>query len=208
MKKKPGGNMQARTHVDCRKPYRSWEDFMKARTWTTALVLAAVGYSGSVLACGDKYLSVGLGSSFRRTNTERKAAAVLIYADTNSDLSRSLKTLGVEASMNKEGYRPTIVSTAAELDAVIQNRPWAVLVIDGSDQQTMSKRAAVAAGPHLVPVFTRPTKVQLKQARKEYETVIDTPTKARVFVDAVDDAMDLHEMEVAAAAKAAKKLSR
>jgi hypothetical protein len=64
------------------------------------------------------------------------------------------------------------------------------------------------SAPHLVPVLTRPTKDQLKQAEKTYDTVINTPSRNRVFVDVVDEAMDLHEIETETAAKAAKRSTR
>jgi hypothetical protein len=65
---------------------------------------------------------------------------------------------------------------------------------------TAGRRLPKTAGqPHLVPVLTRPTKDQLKQAEKTYDTVINTPSRNRVFVDVVDDAMDLHEIETEAA---------
>jgi len=57
-------------------------------------------------------------------------------------------------------------------------------------------------------VLSKPTKDELKQAQRAYETVITNPSKNTVFVDMVDDAMDLHEMEVEAAARAARKASR
>ena len=59
-----------------------------------------------------------------------------------------------------------------------------------------------------VPLLTRPTKDELKQAERTYDTVLNTPTKTRAFVDVVDDAMDLHESEERAAAKAAKAATR
>jgi hypothetical protein len=57
-------------------------------------------------------------------------------------------------------------------------------------------------------VLSRPAKSDLKQAERTYDTVINTPSKNRTFVDTVDDAMDLHEAEAAAAAKAANRSAR
>jgi hypothetical protein len=94
------------------------------------------------------------------------------------------------------------------LSASIQERER-VIVVDGPDTAAVAQRLRKAAGaPHLVPVLTRPTKDQLKQAEKTYDTVINTPLKNRVFVDVVDDAMDLREIEARAAAKASKRATQ
>lgn len=171
----------------------------------TLLVVVGFGPTNRLIACGDKYLNLGLGTHYHRSAAERRAAAVLMYADPGSELSRVLTALSVEAAMNKDGYRPVIASSAAELDAALRNRRWDVLVIDARDM-TVAQRPQRVSGPqpHVVPLLTRPTKDELKQAEKTYETVLNTPTKSRSFVQVVDDAMDVHEIEERAAAKAAK----
>ena len=56
-----------------------------------------------------------------------------------------------------------------------------------------------------MPVLTKPTKDELTQAKKAYHTVVNTPTKSGAFVDTIEDAMDLHDDEVRAAAKKATR---
>src|SRR5262249_46348158 len=148
---------------------------------------------------------IGLGTHYQRTPAERRATAVLLYANPGSELSRLLTTLSVEEAMNKAGYRPTMASSTTELDTALHARRWDVIVVDGRETQTVVQRLQKPDSPHVVPVLTKPTKDELKQAQKTYETVLNTPSKNRVFVDVLDDAMDLHEIEVAAAAKAAKR---
>ena len=179
---------------------------MKARRWIAALLVIGPGTLGAdrLAACGDKYLSLGLGTHYHRSAAERRAAAVLMYANPGSELSRLLTALSVEAAMNKDGYRPVIAASPSELDAALRNHKWDVVVVDGRDTAAVAQRVQQPAAPRLVPVLTRPTKDELKQAVKTYDTVLNTPTKTRAFVDVVDDAMDLHEIEERAAAKAAK----
>jgi hypothetical protein len=172
----------------------------------TLLLVVSVCASNRLAACGDKYLNLGLGTHYHRSLAERRAAAILMYANPASELSKLLTTLSVEAAMRKDGYQPTIASSSAELDALLHTRKWDVIVVDGPDAPSVAQRLATTAGaPHLVPVLTKPTKDQLKQAEKIYDTVINTPSKNRAFVEVVDDAMDLHEMEIESAARAAKR---
>lgn len=182
---------------------------MKARAFIgTLLVVVGIGAADRLAACGDKYLNLGLGTHYHRSAAERHAAAILVYADTGSELSRLLTGLSVEAAMNKVGYRPAIAASSSELDAALRARKWDVIVVDGRDTQSVVQRLQKTAAPHVVPVLTRPTKDELKRAEKIYDTVLNTPTRNRAFVDIVDDAMDLHEMEVEAAARAAKRSAR
>ena len=175
----------------------------------TLLLIMGVCSADRLAACGDKYLSLGLGTHYHRTTAERRAAAVLLYANAGSELSRLLTTLSVEEAMKKVGYQPAIASSSAQFVAALSSRKWDVIVVDGPDTLSVAQRLPRSAGaPRLVPVLTRPTKDQLKQAEKTYDTVINTPSRNRVFVDVVDDAMDLHEMESEAAAKAVKKSTR
>jgi hypothetical protein len=182
---------------------------MRPRAFVGAvLVVVGVGAADHLAACGDKYLNLGLGTHYHRSAAERRAAAVLVYANAGSELSRLLTDLSVEAAMNKVGYRPAIASSPSELDAALRARTWDVIVVDGRDTQTVVQRLQKTAAPHVVPVLSRPTKDELKRAEKIYDTVLNTPTRNRTFVDVVDDAMDLHETEIAAAAKAAKRSMR
>jgi len=180
-----------------------------ARAFIGALLLI-MGVVGAerLAACGDKYLNLGLGTHYHRSTAERRAAAVLVYANTGSELSKLLTALSVEDAMRKVGYQPAIASSSAALDEALRIRKWDVIVVDGRDIQTVAQRLQKTAGPHVVPVLSKPTKDELKQAEKIYDTVLNTPTKNRAFVDVVDDAMDLHEIETGAASKAAKKSAR
>jgi hypothetical protein len=182
---------------------------MLARTFiATLLVVVGFGTAYRLTACGDKYLNLGLGTHYHRSAAERRAAAVLMFANPGSELSRVLTALSVEAAMNKDGYRPVIASSASELYAALSTRKWDVVVVDARDTAAVVQRLQKPSAPQVVPMLTRPTKEELKQAEKTYDTVLNTPTKTRAFVDVVDDAVDVHELEAQATAKAAKRAAR
>lgn len=187
------------------------EVHMMARAFICTLgIAAAVAAVGTdrVAACGDKYLTLGLGTHYHRSAAERRAAAILMYANPGTELSRLLTALSIEAAMKKVGYQPAIASSSADFDAALRTRKWDVIVVDGRDTQAVVQRLQKTDGPHVVPVLTRPTKEELKQAEKIYDTVLNTPSRNRAFVDIVDDAMDLHEMEAESAARATKRSTR
>jgi hypothetical protein len=169
--------------------------------------LATVG-GDRLIACGDKYLNLGLGTHYRRTAAERRSAAVLIYANPGTELARVVTTLTVEPAMKKAGYQPAIANSSAALDASIASRTWDVVIVDGRDAASVIPRLPTGTTPHVVPVLSKLTKDELKAAQRTYETVITNPSKSTVFVSVVDDAMDLHALEMEAASKAARKATR
>ena len=175
----------------------------------TLLLVIAAGAFSPLGACGDKYLTLGLGTRYHWSAKERRAAGILIYATPGSELSKLVTSLSVDEAMKKVGYQPTFASSSDQLDAALRTRTWDVVVVDGADTDTVGPRLRKAPGtPQVLPVLTRATKEEVKRAEKTYDVVLKTPSKNRVFVDGVDDAMDVHAFELAEAARAAKRSTR
>ena len=180
---------------------------MKSRVGIAVLLLATAINDGRLIACGDKYLSVGFGTHFERTPAERRDATVLVYAEPGSNLERTIKEPAVKAKINKEGYQPFVVSSQEELDMAMRGRPPQVIVVEGRHSQALSQRIRKGES-RIVPVLYNPTRDELKQERRTFETVINTPKKGHTFVDTVDEAIVILEIEAEAAAKAAAKAAK
>ena len=164
---------------------------MKTRLCVVGMLLViGAGTSGHLVACGDKYLMLGRGTRFDRA-AARQASDVLIYANPSSELSRTLSKLAVEPGLHKAGFKPTTVTSAGALEQAMRTRTYDVVVVDGSDIDTVARLLKGAAAPHLVPVLHQTTKVYAAQTRKVYHTVINNPDDSRAFVETIDDAMDL-----------------
>ena len=180
---------------------------MKSRVGLAVLVLATAINDGRLIACGDKYLSVGFGTHFERTPAERGNATVLVYAEPGSDLERTITEPAVKAKIEKEGYRLKIVSSQEERDNAMRGRPPQVIVVEGRHSQALSQGIRKGES-RIVPVLYSPTRDELRQHRRTFETVIDTPKKGHTFVDTVDEAIVILEIEAEAAAKAAAKAAK
>jgi hypothetical protein len=179
---------------------------MKSRVCLGVLLLAAAINDGRLIACGDKYLSVGFGTHFERTPAERKNATVLVWMPPASNLERTFTDPAVKAGFTKPGYQPLFASSQAELDRAMEGRPPQVIIAEGRHSQDLSQRTKGKS--HIVPVLYSPTQDELKQMRRTHETVINTPKKGSTFVDATDDAFAILEIEAEAAAKAADKKAK
>jgi hypothetical protein len=175
----------------------------------TLLLVMAAGALDPLGACGDKYLNLGLGTRYHWSAKERRGAAILIYATPASELSKLLASLSVEDAMKKAGYQPIFASSGDQLDAALSTRTWDVVVVDGADTDAVGPRLRKAPGaPQVLPVLARATKDDVKRAEKTYDVVLNAPSKNRVFIDGVDDALDVHAFEMAEAARAAKRSTR
>jgi len=180
----------------------------RTRIGTLLLVIGAGAFS-PLGACGDKYLNLGLGTRYNWSAKERRAAAVLIYALPGSELSKLMTSLSVDEAMKKAGYQPAFASSSDQLEAALRTKTWDVVVVDGADADAVGPRLRKAPdAPQVLPVLTRATRADVKRAEKIYDVVLNAPSKNRVFVDGVDDAMDVHAFEMAEAARVAKRSTR
>jgi len=179
---------------------------MTMRAQIGAVLMAAVVLASDPLfACGDKFLLLGRGTRYERSPAARQASAVLMYVNPASQLSRTLAALSVDATLRKAGYRPTVVASVDDLDKALRAGRWDLVVADAADSETVSQHARGSAAPRVVPVLNKPTKTELKQAKGQFRTVLDTPSRSGAFVDVIDDEMDLREAEVKAAARKAAR---
>jgi hypothetical protein len=152
------------------------------------LVLAAVGTGRDLIACGDKFLVIGRGTRFQRASA-RTPASVLIYANPSSNMPKALANVPVDATLRKAGYKPTTVTSPADLDAALGRGGWDLVLADVADTQALTGRLHGGSGPLVLPVVYNPTNSELAQLRKQYAQVLKSPTKNQSFLDAIEDAL-------------------
>ena len=108
------------------------------RTFGVLVVLLAVGITGDLIACGDKFLVAGRGTRYQRPKTAR-AASILIYADPASAVAASLKKEKVESVLKLEGHRATRVQSLEELSAVVSSGRYDVILTATSDSANVQR---------------------------------------------------------------------
>jgi CheY-like chemotaxis protein len=164
---------------------------MKVRTALAALlVLAGIGSSGKLLACGDKIVTFTRGSRYQHAKATRPAA-ILVYANPASDLPKALANLPIDATLRKAGYRPTIVTDAEAFESAMRQGGWDLILVDAAQSEAIRGRLQRKGAPVVLTVLYNPTKPELKQAKKLHEAVLKSPTKQEAFLDTVDDALTL-----------------
>lgn len=108
------------------------------------VVILAVGMTGDLFACGDKFLVGGRGTRYQRPKSAR-AASVLIYADPASAVAASLKKAKVESLLKLEGHKATKVQTLDQLSTVVSSGRFDVILTANSDSASVQR--LVAANP-------------------------------------------------------------
>jgi DNA-binding NarL/FixJ family response regulator len=108
------------------------------------VVILAVGMTGDLFACGDKFLVGGRGTRYQRPKNAR-AASVLIYADPASAVAASLKKAKVESLLKLEGHKATNVQTLDELSNVMTSGRYDVILTANSDSANVQRM--LATGP-------------------------------------------------------------
>jgi DNA-binding NarL/FixJ family response regulator len=108
------------------------------------VVILAVGTTGDLFACGDKFLVGGRGTRYQRPKHAR-AASVLIYADPTSAVAASLKKAKVESLLKLEGHKATKVQTLDQLSTVVSAGRFDVILTANSDSANVQRM--LATGP-------------------------------------------------------------
>lgn len=150
------------------------------------VAMLLTGIASNVFACGDKFLVFSRGTRYQRAPVSRESAAILIYLDPLSEVSKGLADVSVDATLRKAGYRPTMVETAGEFDRALQEGGWDLVLVATADAQALAQRVKNLS---ILPVAFKPTPAELKQTRKLFPVVLQAPTKSQTLVEAVDQAL-------------------
>jgi len=170
---------------------------MKPIVTVIAIALTCLSTPSDLLACGQKYIVPSRGTRFERPPSRRQPAAILLYANPGSELSRRLVTLSVGDALRKAGYRATIATDAREFTAALGREHWDVVIVDVADVPAVSPDRGDRMAASIVPVTYTTSGPEWNQAKRQYPTVVKAPGRARAFVDVVDATLDRQTGHVA-----------
>ena len=156
-----------------------------------ALCLAAIAIPQGLQACGDKFLVVSRGTRFQRAAPNRTPAAILVYANPETGLPKTLADLPIEDTLRKAGYKPTTIATADALDAALRRGGWDLVLVDVADSQAVSRKLQGGNAPIVLPVVYQTSGTDVAHAKKQYQCVLKSPIKCQSFLDGIDEALAL-----------------
>jgi len=107
-------------------------------------------------ACGDK-LSFGGGMNFERVHSGRPAR-IVVFAAPGSILESADTELGLAAELKRSGHDVKVVTSASELDRVVQEQGADVVVTHWTEAATTAEHLSKGEkSPTVVAVSYKPT---------------------------------------------------
>lgn len=157
---------------------------MKWKILFVALVVSVTSVT-DVFACGNKYLVTSRGTRFSKVPVARHDAKILVYAPSDSALTKTLGNIPIDSILEKVGYQPTTVTGIGELESTLRTGEWDVVLVDLSDTESLRVIQASAVSA-VLPVIHRPSRTELREAKRTYGEVLSSPTKSMRLIEIVD----------------------
>jgi len=140
-------------------------------------------------ACGDKLLALSRAVRFQRAYAASHPANILVYA-TRAHTATPLKEPKLHATLKQAGHKLRTVESAGELELAVRSGQFDLVLADVADAASLKQRVESAPSrPLVLPVFSKPTKKELKAAEKEYGFYLMGPDKPIESLVAIDLAM-------------------
>ncbi len=166
---------------------RTWGLIMTKRLLVLGLVLViGAGSAGDLLGCGDKFLSAARGTRFQQAPRGQQET-ILIYANPDSDVPSAVARVSVESLLRRAGYRPKIVTTAADLKRELSERNWDLVLTGLSDADAIRRR--LLDDGNVLPVVLKGTKTELNEAHSRFPVVLTKSLNGQGFVRAISQAL-------------------
>src|SRR5437867_6594722 len=119
-----------------------------------ALSLAAPG----VYACGDKFLVVGRGVRYARSNAPVQTASILIYKNADTvGVPPSAIDIELQSTLKQAGHRFQVVAGLEELTRALQGGQFDIVLADLADASAVEENLRTAINrPAVLPVVYNP----------------------------------------------------
>ena len=151
------------------------------------LVIAAfaAGFSSDLLACGDKYLSVGRGSRFQRGYVSLHPVTIAVLRSQVTGRKDFLSRLKVA------GHKLEVTEDVAGLKALLKKGKYDVVLADFESAAAIDDvLAALTSKPLFLPVVDAGSSSSTN-AQKEYGCTLNaSKKKGKNFLAVIDEAVD------------------
>jgi hypothetical protein len=168
---------------------RSW-----AGLFIACLTINAIA-SPAVSACGDKFLLVGRGVSFRRAYAAIHPASILLVLPAKSVKSAAVRDSSLLSALKLAGHRVEVVQQPANLADVLGRSRHDIVLAERADASAAGEAAASAAQ-------TRPSIVSVvedspgqAQTVPQGEYLLRVPQRLPQILNLLDDVMKVRLAE-------------
>ncbi len=162
------------------------------RAYLPILVLGTVllQLQSPAQACGDKFLLVGRGVSYRRAYAAIHPASIVVYAEARRTGAKAIRDPRLQTDLKTAGHRVLLVDTDEALVRALESGGVDLVLTDAADADRISKRAMTSRSkPTVLPVMYEPTKAEAKDIEARYQCRLTSSDRADRYLVAIDNAM-------------------
>jgi hypothetical protein len=151
-----------------------------------SLILAATAAG----ACGDKLSAFSRRAQYRNAS---QSGQILLFGLPGSRAATLAGDPEFQTAVKKSGHKLRVVDSAERLSSELASGSFDVVLADADsaakveDQMQSHSSSAV-----FVPVIDAPSKADLRAMQRHYAVVVTSHAKTGHYIDALDDAVDLH----------------
>jgi len=154
------------------------------------VMVATLSFETSAFACGDKFLIIGRGASYRNRYVAIHPAAILLYgqkAAGNADVD-------VRRILQRAGHHVDLAPDGAQLESAMRSKRYDFVIapIDAIEEAKGRVRA-LSSDALVVPILFASNENEVTQAERQFECIArsDRAAKQRSFLAILDDAMGM-----------------
>lgn len=144
---------------------------MKRGFLVVVVAALVVANTGSLAACGDKFLSAGRGPRFSRVYAAIYPGRLLLYAPANGELAL-MKGKGLDKALQRAGHQVVVAKDLASLSRALQDRAVDIVVAD--------TQHANEAGDIAKEIATRPSVLAVSSSTINFLKTLDETMKSRL----------------------------
>jgi hypothetical protein len=167
---------------------RPWRFAMRRVVWV--LVAVAVSYCAPALACGDKYLLIGRGGTYRNRYVAIHPASILLYGKRAAGDGQ----VDVRRVLERAGHHVDFAADDAQLESAMKSKKYDFVIAPMDDVDTTESRVHALSSTVLVlPILFASNDDEVRRAERKYECIArsEAQMKQRSFLGVIDDAMEM-----------------
>ncbi len=158
------------------------------RRIVSLVFIAAMCCSTTVLACGDKFLLIGRGASYRGRYVAIHPASILL----SGPRAAGSGEIDVRRILQRAGHHVDYAADDAQLQAAIRSRKYDIIVTPMDTLAAMESQVrSLSSNALVLPILFASNEKEVAQAEKQYECIAKSTAKQRSFLGVLDDAMDI-----------------
>jgi hypothetical protein len=146
----------------------------------------ALAYSPTLFACGDKFLLIGRGATYRGRYVAIHPATILLYTPTAAGKS----DVDVRRLLQRAGHRVDYAPDQTQLDAEMRSKAYDFVVVPVEMvNETERHIQSLTSTAVVLPIIYAATDEEVQKVEKEYDCIAKSKNTQRSFLAVLDDAM-------------------